>query len=74
MLIFISLNQMYAGHARQAGILVSQNRSVFRQGVYMIVVDDDIDPTNTDDVLWAMCTPADPYDDININRGTPSDQ
>ncbi len=74
MLVFISLKQMYAGHARQAALLVSQNRSICRQGVYVVVVDDDIDPTSTEDVLWAMCTRADPYEDINIIRGTPSDQ
>ncbi len=25
-----------------------------------IVVDDDIDPTNIEDVLWALCTRSDP--------------
>jgi 3-polyprenyl-4-hydroxybenzoate decarboxylase len=32
------------------------------------VVDDDIDPTNTFDVLWAMSTRCDPVDDIEIIR------
>ena len=34
----------------------------------MVVVDDDIDPTNTFDVLWAMPSRCDPADDIEIIR------
>ena len=36
----------------------------------MVVVDDDIDPTNTFDVLWAMSTRCDPAQDIDLIRGT----
>ena len=31
---------------------------------WVVVVDDDIDPTNTNDVLWAMCTRFDPRIDM----------
>ena len=34
----------------------------------MIVVDDDIEPTNTDDVLWAMGSRSEPESDIEIIR------
>ncbi len=37
-------------------------------GRYVIVVDDDIDVTNTNDVLWAMATRSDPESDIEIVR------
>ena len=74
MLVVVSVKQMYAGHARQAAVLVAQNRSIARQGRYVVVVDDDIDLTNTDDVLWAMSSRTDPHADINIIRETPSDQ
>jgi len=30
------------------------------------VVDDDIDPTNLEQVLWAMCTRCDPLEDIDF--------
>jgi 4-hydroxy-3-polyprenylbenzoate decarboxylase len=33
-----------------------------------MVVDDDIDPTDLFDVLWAMCTRCDPAEDIDIIR------
>jgi 4-hydroxy-3-polyprenylbenzoate decarboxylase len=31
-----------------------------------VVVDDDIDPTNMKDVLWAICTRADPARQVHI--------
>jgi len=34
------------------------------------VVDDDVDPTDIDQVIWAMSTRCDPKDDIDILRNT----
>jgi 4-hydroxy-3-polyprenylbenzoate decarboxylase len=73
-LIVVSLKQRYAGHAKQAALLVSQFRTSGRQGRYVVVVDDDIDPTNISEVLWAMCSRSEPAEDIDIIRGVPSDQ
>ena len=36
---------------------------------WTIVVDDDIDPTNFSDVVWAMCTRCDPRDQVDIIHG-----
>jgi len=33
------------------------------------VVDEDIDPTNMQEVLWALCTRSEPAKDIDIVRG-----
>jgi 3-polyprenyl-4-hydroxybenzoate decarboxylase len=33
-----------------------------------VVVDDDVDPTNLEEVIWAMCTRCDPAEDIDIVR------
>jgi 3-polyprenyl-4-hydroxybenzoate decarboxylase len=33
------------------------------------VVDDDIDVTNINDVIWAMCTRCDPGEDLDVIRG-----
>jgi len=33
-----------------------------------VVVDDDIDPTDLEEVLWAMCTRVDPATSIDIIR------
>jgi 4-hydroxy-3-polyprenylbenzoate decarboxylase len=35
-------------------------------GRYVIVVDEDIDPSNTDEVLWAISTRTDPAQSIEI--------
>ena len=36
---------------------------------WTIVVDDDIDPANINDVIWAMSTRFDPREDIDIVHG-----
>jgi 4-hydroxy-3-polyprenylbenzoate decarboxylase len=33
-----------------------------------VVVDDDIDPYDINDVMWAMCTRSDPANDIDFIR------
>ena len=37
-------------------------------GRYIVVVDDDIDPSNLEDVIWAITTRSDPENDIEIIR------
>jgi 4-hydroxy-3-polyprenylbenzoate decarboxylase len=34
----------------------------------VVVVDDDIDPSNTDDMIWAMSSRCEPETDIDILR------
>jgi len=68
LLTVIALRQRYAGHAKQALITAAG----FRQGdmkTYYLAVDDDIDPTNLDEVLWAMCTRVDPSTAVDIIHG-----
>jgi len=36
---------------------------------WTIVVDEDIDPTNINDVIWAMCTRCDPRMQVDIIHG-----
>jgi 4-hydroxy-3-polyprenylbenzoate decarboxylase len=62
----VSIKQMYAGHARQAGMLAATCRSGIYAGRWVVVVDDDIDPSNIHDVIWAMSTRCDPADDIEF--------
>jgi 3-polyprenyl-4-hydroxybenzoate decarboxylase len=35
----------------------------------VVVVDDDIDPANMNDVIWAMCTRVDAREDVEVLRG-----
>jgi len=64
----VSIKQRYPGHSRQAGIIASQCHAGAYVGRYVVVVDEDIDPSNTYDVLWALSTRADPETAIQILR------
>lgn len=69
-LIIVSIKQRYPGHARQAALIASQCSAGVMMSRYIIVVDEDIDPYNTHDVLWALCTRSDPEKDIDIIKRT----
>jgi len=64
----ISIKQAFAGHARQAGMLAASCQSGSYLGRFVVVVDDDIDPTSLFEVVWAMCTRCDPAEDIDFIR------
>jgi UbiD family decarboxylase len=64
----VSIKQKYYGHARQAGVLASQMVPVAYGNRWTIVVDDDIDPSNLQEVVWAMGTRCDPKEDLDILR------
>jgi UbiD family decarboxylase len=66
----VSLKQMYPGHARQVAALAAALLSGGAlTGKWAIVVDDDIDPSDWEDVVWALCTRCDPETSIEIVRG-----
>jgi 4-hydroxy-3-polyprenylbenzoate decarboxylase len=69
-LIVVSIRQRYAGHAKQVGHAALSCSSAARNGRYIVVVDEDIDPTDMKEVLWAMETRVDPYRDIELVDGT----
>src|SRR5262249_62225354 len=58
----------YPGHAKQAAMLAANCHAGNYLGRFVIVVDEDIDPTNMFDVVWAMATRCDPSEDIDIIR------
>ncbi len=69
-LTVVAIHQRYPGHAKQAAVIASQCRAGAYLGRYVIVVEDDIDITNSDDVLWAMSSRSDPVRSIDILRRT----
>ena len=71
-LTVISIRQAYAGHAEQAGFLASQVREGIHGGRWVIVVDDDIDPSDTDAMLWAVSSRTDPAYDVEFIRNSMS--
>lgn len=64
----VSIKQRYYGHSRHAGILASQMVPVAYGNRWTIVVDADIDPSNLQEVVWAMGTRCDPKEDLEIMR------
>ena len=54
----IAIKQSYAGHAKQAALAAASCRANTVGGLFVIVVDEDIDITNEKDVLWAISSRA----------------
>ncbi|MBI2821240.1 MAG: UbiD family decarboxylase [Acidobacteria bacterium] len=66
----VSIRQGYRGHAEQAGFVAAQVREGIFGGKYVVVVDEDIDPADTNDVLWAICSRTDPATSIEFIRNS----
>jgi UbiD family decarboxylase len=64
----VSIKQDFPGHAKQALLLTAGALAANYLGRFVIVVDHDIDPSNLQDVTWAMASRCDPVDDIDIIR------
>lgn len=67
--IVISLKQEFTGHAKTVLLAATGARgtnSVYR---YYIVVDEDIDPSNLQEVLWAITTRCVPEEQIDVVTG-----
>ena len=69
-MIVISLTQKYAGHVAQALALCAQAPAAAYYTKWIIAVDDDVDPTDMNDVMWALSTRCNPADDLDILRKT----
>ncbi|MDO8785037.1 MAG: UbiD family decarboxylase [Syntrophales bacterium] len=71
-IIIVSMRQQYAGHSRDVGMFVLQNRAQSPMGRYAIIVDEDIDPMDLQQVFWALSTRTDPIMSIDIIKRTRS--
>ncbi len=69
-MVVISLQQRYAGHAAQALACAAQVPGSAYFTKWIIAVDEDVDPTDIDQVIWAMATRSNPVKDIDILRDT----
>jgi 4-hydroxy-3-polyprenylbenzoate decarboxylase len=56
----VAIRQRYPGHAKQAALGVLSTRDGGRDTRMVIVVDDDIDITNINELLWAVSSRWDP--------------
>jgi 4-hydroxy-3-polyprenylbenzoate decarboxylase len=66
----VSIKQRYGGHPKQAGHVAAMCHAGAYAGKFVIVVDDDIDVSNLDELLWAMLTRSDPATCIDIITNT----
>jgi UbiD family decarboxylase len=69
--VVVSIRQRYPGHARQAAYVAAQCQAAGNHlGRYVVVVDEDIDPTDLNEVIWAIGTRSNPEKDFEVIRNT----
>jgi 4-hydroxy-3-polyprenylbenzoate decarboxylase len=61
----VAIRQRYAGHAKRAALIAAANGYMAR---LVVVVDDDVDPSNLAEVMWAVTTRCEPSEQIDIIR------
>lgn len=66
----VAIKQRYPGHAVQAGFIAAQCGASAYASKYIIVVDEDVDVTNLEHLMWAMLTRSDPKESIQFIEGS----
>jgi 4-hydroxy-3-polyprenylbenzoate decarboxylase len=61
----VALRQRYDGHAKRAALIAAANSYM---GRLVVVVDDDVDPSDINDVMWAITTRCEPAEQVDIVR------
>ena len=61
----VAIRQRYAGHAKRAGLIAAAQGYM---GRLVVVADEDVDPSNLNDVMWAVTTRCEPSEQIDIVR------
>ena len=61
----IALKQRYAGHSKRAGLIAAAQSYM---GRVVVTVDDDVDPSDLADVMWAITTRCEPSESVDIVR------
>ncbi len=61
----VALKQRYDGHAKRAALIAAAHSYMAR---VIVVVDEDIDPSDLQDVMWAVATRCEPSENIDIIR------
>jgi 4-hydroxy-3-polyprenylbenzoate decarboxylase len=62
----IQIRQRYPGHARNVLHVAANCIAGAYNGKWTVVVDEDVDCSDLDQVLWTMCTRFDPISDIDV--------
>jgi UbiD family decarboxylase len=61
----VALKQRYDGHAKRAALVAAAHSYMAR---IVVVVDEDVDPSNLADVMWAVATRCEPSEQLDILR------
>jgi 4-hydroxy-3-polyprenylbenzoate decarboxylase len=61
----VALKQRYDGHAKRAALVAAANSYM---GRLVVTVDEDVDPSDLADVMWAIATRCEPSEQIDIVR------
>jgi UbiD family decarboxylase len=61
----VALRQRYDGHAKRAALVAAAHSYMAR---IIVVVDEDVDPSSLNDVMWAVATRCEPSEQIDILR------
>jgi len=66
----VALKTQYVGHAKQAGLIASQCSGGIEMNRLTVVVDNHVDVTNIQDVVWAILARCDPERGVEIIKDT----
>jgi 4-hydroxy-3-polyprenylbenzoate decarboxylase len=66
----VQIHQRYPGHAMKTALTVASGGH--QQDRFFVVVDEDINPRDPEEVLWAIGTRCDPETSITVLKGCPS--
>jgi 4-hydroxy-3-polyprenylbenzoate decarboxylase len=69
----VAIKKAYPGHAKRVMMGVWSYLRQFMYTKWVIVVDDDVNPRDWKDVMWAISTRMDPARDITLVENTPID-
>ncbi|MCX8505410.1 MAG: UbiD family decarboxylase [Alphaproteobacteria bacterium] len=69
----VSIKKHYPGHAKRIMMAVWSYLRQFMYTKFVIIVDDDINPRDWKDVMWAVSTRMDPVRDVTLIDRTPID-
>jgi 4-hydroxy-3-polyprenylbenzoate decarboxylase len=61
----VALRQRYDGHAKRTALIAAAQSYM---GRLVVVVDDDVDPSDINDVMWAITTRCEPSEQVEIVR------
>jgi len=65
----IAIRQRYAGHAKQTALVACGAKAGVTGGKFVVVLDDDVDITDPQEVIWAMATRCNVREGVDIVKG-----